>query len=244
MFTKCYGYGERVYVGLHGWSGDHTTFAPLERYLPDDARLCSLDLPGCGQSPPPVEWKLESIAEEIASEIIALGADRITIVGNCSGALLALMVLPQVTNRVERLVLIDPFAFAPWYFRIFLTPGWGRYAYYATFANPIGRWLTNASLKRRRVEDSHLTSSFQSVNHETTYRYLELLVGMGSVNQFADIRQPIDLVYGARTFGAVKQSIEQWRSLWPRARVWELERAGHLPIEEATEALAEILFTR
>ncbi len=244
MFTKCYGHGERVYVGLHGWSGDHTTFAPLERCLPDDARLYSLDLPGCGQSLPPAEWNLEFIAAEIADAIAGLRANRITILGNCSGALLALLALPRVTEQVERLVLIDPFAFAPWYFRIFLAPGWGRYAYYTTFANPIGRWLANASLKRRRVEDSHLTSSFQSVNHEATYRYLELLVEMGSVNQFAGVRQSVDLVYGARTFGAVKQSIEQWRRLWPHARTMELKQAGHLPIEEATEALADILFTR
>jgi pimeloyl-ACP methyl ester carboxylesterase len=56
------------------------------------------------------------------------------------------------------------------------------------------------------------------------------------------MRMPIDIVYGARTFAAVKKSAALWRTIWPQARCWELPTAGHLPLEEATAQLSEIIF--
>ncbi len=51
----------------------------------------------------------------------------------------------------------------------------------------------------------------------------------------------IDIVYGERTFTAVKESVVQWQALWPKARQWRLA-AGHLPIEEVPADLAAIVF--
>ena len=76
MFTKCYGQGERIFFGLHGWSGDHTTFAPLAKFLPPNAKIVSPDLPGYGQSPPPRAWTLDALAEELAAEIEHLNSPR------------------------------------------------------------------------------------------------------------------------------------------------------------------------
>jgi pimeloyl-ACP methyl ester carboxylesterase len=242
MFVKRFGQGERVFVGLHGWSGDHTTFAPVTHYLPADATLYSLDLPGCGQSPPPRGWTLAELAEEIAAGISNLDSRSITIIGNCSGAILALAALPRITERVNRLVLIDPFAFAPWYFKLFVATPIGKHAYYSTFANPIGRWITNLSLRRRRTRESDLTGSFRAVDHAVAYRYLQLLTAIDGIASFAWIRHPVDIVYGERTFGAIRRSVEMWRGVWPQARAFELAGAGHLPIEEAPEGLSRIIF--
>jgi len=242
MFVKRFGQGERVFVGLHGWSGDHTTFAPVARYLPLDATLYSVDLPGCGQSPPPRELTLAGLADEIAAGIATLGSQSITVVGNCSGAILALAALPRIAERVNRLVLIDPFAFAPWYFKLFVTTPVGKYAYYSTFANPLGRWITNLSLKRHRTEESDLTGSFRAIDHAVAHRYLQLLTSMDGIADFAWIRHPVDIVYGERTFGAIRRSVEMWRSVWPQARAFELTGAGHLPIEEAPESLSRVIF--
>jgi pimeloyl-ACP methyl ester carboxylesterase len=243
MHLERYGSGSRVYFGLHGWSGDHTTFAPLLLYLPDDASLYVADLPGCGQSPAPAAWALPAIADEIAEAVSRLAAPTLTLIGNCSGALLGLVAAKRIASKFERLVLIDPFAYWPWYFKVFVAPSFGRYAYFSTFANPVGRWLANRSLKSKRAGQSHLTQSFAEVNHEAVYRYLLLLTGIDGVEQFSELRMPIDIVYGARTFVAVKKSLEIWRAIWPQARCRELPGAGHLPIEEATEQLSEIIFS-
>jgi pimeloyl-ACP methyl ester carboxylesterase len=244
MHLERYGSGSQVYFGLHGWSGDHRTFAPLAEYLPAGASLCSADLPGCGQSPPPQRWDLTTITDEIVVAISELGAPAVTLIGNCSGALLGLLAAKQIPNRFQRLVLIDPFAYWPWYFKVFINPSFGKHAYYSTFANPVGRWLTNRSLKRKRTANTHLTQSFASINHETVYRYLVLLTGIEGIAQFDQLRMPIDIVYGARTFGAVKKSAARWRAIWPQARCWVLPGAGHLPLKEATAALSKIIFDR
>lgn len=230
-----------MHVGLHGWSGDHTTFAPLLPHLPKEVSLYSADLPGCGQSPAPTRWELGAITAEIAAAVSSLKT-KVTLIGNCSGALLGLLAVSRIPDQVQRLVLIDPFAFWPWYFKVFVNPSFGRYAYYSTFANPIGRWLTNRSLKARRTEESHLTQSFAAINHDTVYRYLTLLSEIDGIAQFGRLRMPIDIVYGERTFAAVKQSAQMWQSIWPQARCRELKGAGHLPLEEATAQLSEFIF--
>jgi pimeloyl-ACP methyl ester carboxylesterase len=66
---------------------------------------------------------------------------------------------------------------------------------------------------------------------------------MENVGQFREIAQPVDLLYGEHTFQAVKDSIETWMGIFPKANAYQLKGAGHLPIEEATEQLANILFS-
>ena len=241
MRVECYGSGSRVYFGLHGWGGDHTTFAPLTRYLPAGAALYSADLPGYGRSPAPRRWELAAITDEIACAISGVDSP-VTVIGNCSGAVFAILAAGRLAGRIERLILIDPFAYLPWYFKIFLHKRVGRYAYYSTFANPVGRWLTNLSLSKHRAADTNLTESFVSVSHDVAYRYLALLGELDGVARFSGLRLPVDLLYGARTFGAVKESIALWRGVWPHARCHELAGAGHLPIQEATRQLSEIVF--
>jgi pimeloyl-ACP methyl ester carboxylesterase len=65
---------------------------------------------------------------------------------------------------------------------------------------------------------------------------------LDGVGRFGRLRRPVDLIYGARTFGAIKKSIRLWRGVWPHAQCHELAGAGHLPIQEATRQLSEIVF--
>lgn len=242
MFMQRYGNGRRAFLGLHGWSGDHRSFAPLLPFLPADAILYSCDLPGYGHSPAPDAWTLEALVEELARAIVQLPVEKLTLLGNCSGALLGLAVAARLPARFERFVLLDPFAFVPWYFRLFLDYPFGKYAYYSAFANPLGRWITNRSLAKHRQSETDLTSSFRRVDHAVSLHYLRVLASIGSIQRFQSLCIPTDIVYGARSFQAIKQSVQQWQALWPHAQVCELAAAGHLPLLEATEALSRIVF--
>ncbi len=242
MRIERFGTGPRVFFGLHGWSGDHRTFAPLAEDLPPDVTFYAADLPGCGASPAPRAWTIEAVAEEIGNAI-ALLRQPVTLVGNCTGANLGLFVAARAPEQVQRLVTIDAFAYWPWYFRVFVNPVFGRYAYFTTFANPLGRWLTNLSLRKRRREETSLTSGFSEVDHRATYKYLSMLHNAGDVQQFRGLTMPVDLTYGANSFAAVKESARQMAGMWPQARVNCLAGAGHLPIREATAALRDILFS-
>lgn len=242
MYSKIDGDGPRIFVGLHGWSGDHRTFDPVLTRRPADATFISYDLPGCGRSDKPHSWTLDALSAEISDELSRIGSDGLTLVGNCSGALLGLLALPRVGSLVGRLVLIDPFAYVPWYFRVFVGNPIGKYAYYTTFANPIGRWITNLSLREHRTEGSDLTESFGSVDHDAAYRYLELLTSIDGIGRFAEVRHPIQIVYGARTFGAIKRSVSMWQGIWPQAEAIELPAAAHLPIQEDPDGLCRVIF--
>ncbi|HEY0101752.1 MAG TPA: alpha/beta fold hydrolase [Pyrinomonadaceae bacterium] len=247
MYVKRYGSGAQTYFGLHGWSGDHRTFAPLAAHLPARASLYSADLPGCGASPARRALTLDSITNEIVEAIdkAAPARGRATLIGNCSGAILGLLVAQRIESKLARLVLVDPFAYWPWYFRVFVAGSFGRHAYRTTFATSFGRWLTNQSLRGHRTAETDLTNSFGRIDHEVAQRYLALLAEVGGIEQFAGLRRvPIDIVYGERTFGAVKRSVAMWQGIWPQARAFVLKGAGHLPLHEATVALSEIVFTQ
>jgi pimeloyl-ACP methyl ester carboxylesterase len=247
MHVERFGSGKTIYYCLHGWNGDHRTFLPLVSYLPPFATLVAPDLPGCGRSPAPARWVLEEVTEVIARSIVQEAKGPVVVIGNCSGGLLALgaaLLLEEggFSEAICRMVLIDPFAYWPWYFRVFLSKGWGRYAYAATFANPLGRWITNFALRSKRRSETNLTEGFASADHEILFRYLNLLREIGPIEQFRRLRIPIDLVYGERTFHAVRRSIAVWKRIWPQAAVWSLPQAGHLPIQEAAGDLSRIIF--
>ena len=237
-----YGTGSPAYAAVHGWGGSHATFAPLAPYLPRDTSLLAVDLPGYGLSPGPVPASAPAVAAVVLQAVHARSVDPVTLIGNCSGAIIALLAASTPAARVSRVVLIDPFAFVPWYFRVFVARPWGRFAYASTFANPMGRWLTNASLRARRTTATDLTQSFRDIDHEASLQHLRLLAALGSIERFRHVTVPVDIIHGARTFSAVRQSLALWRDVLPQAKVWRIDGAGHLPIEEAPERVASIVF--
>ena len=241
MYIERIGDGPRTFFGLHGWSGDHNTFTPLTSNLPIEASFFSADLPGCGASPPPLHWTLDHIAAEIAQSIGELPGP-VTLVGNCSGGLLGIAAARLVPGKIERFVLIDLFATFPWYFHVFLTRPFGRYAYASTFQNPIGRWMTNLSLRGKRKSDTTLTGGFARVDHGTTYRYLQIFESYPKPETFRELTSPVQLLVGEKSFRAVHNSVPVWQSVWPQAEAILLAGAGHLPILEATMQLRDILY--
>jgi pimeloyl-ACP methyl ester carboxylesterase len=240
---KTHGSGPRTFVAYHGWGGGASTFNPLVPFLPADCSLICPDLPGYGSSPVPERWTAADLAKRCASEIVDAGLQPFTFIGNCSGAIIALLtarLLPQ--GSITRFVLIDPFASMPRYFALFLNPVFGERAYRATFATAAGRWITNSALRSRRTKRSDLTASFSQINHQVVYNYLRILGSFSSADEFRGADQPVDLVHGQRTFRAVRDSMAIWQKVFPQARVTVLPGAGHLPIEESPEALAMFAF--
>jgi len=249
MFVKRYGDGPQRFLGLHGWNGTHRTFEPLTVFLPAEVSFFAPDLPGCGRSAPPVQWRLEAVASEIADLITELADSAITLVGNCSGGLLGLYAALRLEEAsghcpINRAVIIDPLAYWPWYFRIFLSPSIGKYAYTSSFENPLGRRLVNLFLAGKRKPETDLAAGFSSVSSRVTLAYLRILNEIEGPERFSSLRFPIDIVYGERTFNSVRNSAGIFRRIWPQAQVTELPKAGHLPLVEAPEAVARVIMGR
>jgi pimeloyl-ACP methyl ester carboxylesterase len=242
MFVERYGRGPEVHFALHGWGGDHRVFAPLAPHVPAGATLYSADLPGCGRSPAPRGWSVGSVVAEIVKAVPAGVPGGVQLVGHCGGAVFALLAAEELGAAVGRVVMIDPFAYLPRYFRLFLAGEFGRRAYAATFTNPVGRWLTNQSLRGRRAGASDLTASFAETDHEAARRYLALYDEVGGVNRFRGCAARVEIAHGEKTFGAVRRSLAMWREALPQVGVRELKGAGHQPVSEATAEVAELIF--
>ena len=250
MYIVRHGKGRHGVVGFHGWSGDHATFDPLLPYLNPETTFFAVDLPGCGKSPEPKEWEMKSLGRELAKELIALDHVHLTLAGNCSGALLALFAIRELREMgrgdvVGRLVMIDPFAYCPWYLEIFVHPamgplGWWIYA--ATFANPIGRSLLNLCLRGMRTKDTHLTETFAEVNQRTTWRFLKVMYECGPASTFQGLPIPVEIMAGENSFAVVAKSLKIWKKVLPQVVVHVLPGTCHLPIEEDPKSVAKILF--
>lgn len=236
-----WGGGPKTFLGIHGWGGGWRSFEPLVPYLPRDARLVAPDLPGYGQTLKPPTWSLDAV-EAAITEVVDHLDGPLTLVGNCSGAIFGMLSVLVRAGRFERLVLIDPFAYFPWYFRMMTWPVIGRIFYGTAFQNPIGRIVTNLGLAKHRTEDTNLTESFEALDHAAVFAHLQLLDAVGDFHRFEPIQIPIDLLIGARTFDAIRTSRDMWLSIWPHATSHTLAKAAHLPIEEDTRDLAEIAF--
>jgi pimeloyl-ACP methyl ester carboxylesterase len=241
------GKGDWGIVGFHGWSGDHHTFDPLLDQIPEGYAFYALDLPGCGKSGLPQEWEMRSLAREVALELIGLNRQGLTLVGSCSGAIMTAFVARELIQMekkdwVRRLVMIDPFAFCPWYFQLFLIPVMGPLMYATAFANPVGRGITNLFLWDKRAGHTHLTRDFAGVNHWVVWKYLKMLSECGRPAQFRGLDLPVDIVYGEKTFSAVRKSVLEWREALPQSRIAKLKEVGHLPISEGTKQVAEVVF--
>jgi len=241
MHVERYGDGPRVIVGYHGWAGTHRDFAAVGRLLPSEWTLYAPDLPGYGASPPLEPLTEESLTRTLIEELPAVNTAPAVVAGYCSGAILALLVAEHQPDAVGRLVLVDPFAYLPLYFRIFTLGDVGRRAYHVTFASSLGRRITDAVLSLRKTPDTEFTASFRSVRHSVVLAYLRMFAAVGTPERFRSLAMPVDLCYGEHTFAAVRRSVGMFRHVWPHARVHSIANAGHLIMLKGAKPLARIL---
>lgn len=232
-------------VGFHGWAGDHAaTFGRLAAVLPEGVGLVAPDLPGYGESPPPEEWTMEALQNALAPLGAALPPTPRVAVASCSGCLLALDFVLRHPGSFERMVLIEPFAWMPWYFRIFLIPVFGRIAYWTAFDNPLGRWLANRALRDKRGqlagEQVDLTSNFRRHQPSVTLGYLRVLRSLEGPERYRSIETPTVLVAGTQSFRALKEGLSHWTASLRNAQVVMLEGAGHVPLEECPERVVSM----
>ncbi len=241
MYFKTHGSGDHLVVALHGWTGDHSHFDAFARHLPEGVRMAAFDLPGFGRSPAPQSWDMRDVGHDLAEVINTLDYETLTLLTNCSGAYPAIRAVEHVARKPARLVMVDSFAYAPKYFRVFTNRKWGHHAYRTTFANPVGRRLTNAALRKQK-QGGGITDDFRRVNHENTLAWLRACVDLGDCTQFADVELPTLIIWGEDSFGAVRKSVPMWLKTWPHAQTLELKGGGHLVIQDCAAQIAQAAF--
>jgi pimeloyl-ACP methyl ester carboxylesterase len=238
-----YGSGPEVWVGLHGWNGKAQTFDVLRNHIPAHVTFLSLDLPGYGESAAPSEWTLAAVAGQIDVALRRrIGDSPFSLLGSCGGAIVGLYVARAAGARLRRFVCLEPFAFLPWYLRLFMWPIVGWIFYWSSFGTRFGRALTNRAMAKHRHAQTDMLASFAGAPLIVPYRYLALFNQIEASDQFDDLPGRKTLICGERTFEAIHESIDTWHRVWPDADRLRIPQAGHLVLLEAPERLAHAVF--
>jgi pimeloyl-ACP methyl ester carboxylesterase len=103
------GSGDPAMVFIHGWTCDHTYFAPQFEHFKGSHRVVAVDLRGHGASAKPEgDYSMELLAEDVAAVVGELGIERAVVVGHSMGALVTVQLARRHPDLVSRAVLVDP----------------------------------------------------------------------------------------------------------------------------------------
>ncbi len=97
-----------VLLLIHGMAGAMNTWRSVIDPLAHDATVLAVDLPGHGSSSPGGgDYSLGSLAAFLRDVLMALGHDRVTLVGHSLGGGIAMQFSYQFPEMTERLVLVS-----------------------------------------------------------------------------------------------------------------------------------------
>lgn len=95
-------------VLIHGIAGSSTTFSKTMGRLAERYTVIAPDLLGHGESAKPRgDYSLGAYASGVRDLLVALGHERVTLVGHSLGGGIAMQFAYQFPNRIERLVLVS-----------------------------------------------------------------------------------------------------------------------------------------
>jgi pimeloyl-ACP methyl ester carboxylesterase len=97
-----------VLLLIHGMAGALDTWRSVIEPLADQATVLAVDLPGHGSSSPGGgDYSLGALAAFLRDVLMALGHDRVTLVGHSLGGGIAMQFSYQFPEMTERLVLVS-----------------------------------------------------------------------------------------------------------------------------------------
>jgi pimeloyl-ACP methyl ester carboxylesterase len=249
LFYQRYGDGEHVYVGIPGFGAPHSkSFALMIEQMPEGITFYGIDPPGIGESPDTDDWSWDAVnglVLDAIREIARKEGKPVTLVGACSGSFHALEATRLEQDHVDRLYLIEPFAFFPWYIVPFVTPGVGPTLLYSIFGSPVGRKAFQTALTMAGLTGGYDTmSSFAKVHWRNLYNYLRIYyeASLRGAKVFVTITVPKRIYSGSKTVGAIKESLDIWREVFDAVDVFILDGVGHQVTQEDPQRIAEMVF--
>ncbi|MEN3263395.1 MAG: lipase [Pseudonocardia sp.] len=94
-------------LALHGVTGHSARWRVLAEALPE-IRLIAVDLRGHGRSPWTPPWHIEQHVADALAVLDDLGLARVAVAGHSFGGAIAVHLAHTASERVERLMLLDP----------------------------------------------------------------------------------------------------------------------------------------
>ncbi|MBI3805780.1 MAG: alpha/beta fold hydrolase [Nitrospirae bacterium] len=241
---------------IHGLFDLLETWERLIPLLSDQFRTIAIDLPGFGKSPLPAAWEesLSGMIEAVVQFLDARGLDKVSIVGSSMGGGIALGVAGRHPDRVDRIVLLNPYGFPS-------TP----YAVEVARSRILGRLLPfllrEPTLKRcarsifqRSLHDPQLisdvliervTAPFATLRQRRDlFRFLRGIsaVEMREIDALLpQIRQPVLIVWGINDRWLTMEHANRLHQHLPNSRLITIPDCGHLPQMDKPKVVAEAI---
>ncbi|GBD10453.1 4,5:9,10-diseco-3-hydroxy-5,9, 17-trioxoandrosta-1(10),2-diene-4-oate hydrolase [bacterium HR23] len=240
---------------LHGLGASWVAWEPLLPRLAPHLRVFAPDLPGHGDSDPLRPYSLDNATPWMEGLLEALGIERVVVVGNSLGGLIALHFTLERPRRVSHLVLVDSaglgrevalslrLATLPVIGEMLEAPserGTQRLLRRLVFADP--RLITPAlvtELTRVRSRPGAKATVLEALRYG---------IGLGGIkrhvlllHRLREVACPILVVWGGQdAIFPVGQALRA-REIAPHVRVAVFPRSGHWPHYEEPDAFARLL---
>ncbi|MFC4038619.1 alpha/beta fold hydrolase [Dactylosporangium siamense] len=234
---------------VHGSGASGATWRPMVAALAARHHVIVVDLPGCGQSPPPPSYAVPAQAGQVAALLDELGLRRVAVAGHSSGGYVATALAEQRADLVRSITLIscgpsmDALLPQPLILRALLSPPLGPLLWARRSDAMIRKGLSATAVRPIDVPDD-LVADLRGTGYRTfravLRRNAEYITARGVPERLAALRVPVLVVFGAADPRWKPASAQRYAAL-PDARVDLLPGVGHLPMLEAPEATSELL---
>jgi len=159
---RSFGHGPSPLIALHGFGRTGDDFHVLQAALGDSFTIHAFDLHFHGQSPGyPQRANEPFTAHELAAFftafIASIGAERASILGYSLGGRIAMSLMEQMPERIDRLLLVAPDGLKtrPWY-RSMAASRVGRWAYKRFVSHPERVHFTMDALRALRLMNERM----------------------------------------------------------------------------------------
>ncbi|MEM8811038.1 MAG: alpha/beta hydrolase [Pseudomonadota bacterium] len=231
---------------LHGIGGDTESFRPQLDGLRSDRRMIAWNMPGYGGSDLLSETTFEALSDAAIRLMDGLAIDRVHLIGQSIGGMIAQEAAIRYPDRFASLVLIGT------------TPAFGgrddsfKTAFLDARLKPLDAGTPMADLAVRFVPEivgpiaqpeaiEAGTRSMQTVPESTYRAILKCLVTFNRRDDLGLITQPVCLIAGSHDRNAPARTMQKMAERLPDAVYHEIDGAGHLINLEAPEACNRII---
>ncbi|MBA3533634.1 MAG: alpha/beta hydrolase [Ardenticatenales bacterium] len=233
---------------LHGWADSSVVWRRSLEQWGARFQAVALDLPGHGDSAPiPPQGGATAIAARVAEALGQLGLSGVRLVGHSFGGLLSLRLALDFPDLVERLVLVNPI----WYGALpaplpllYLKP----LGLASMIANRPLRTLASRTLgpvmERLDEQRRDQIARWRAFNQAEPWWLYRTMLMAGKTNirdEIERIHHPTLVVAGTRDTLIPSHRSRVLAHLLPNARLVELPRSGHHPMEDSFPAFRAAL---
>jgi pimeloyl-ACP methyl ester carboxylesterase len=236
-------------VLIHGSGASSGSWKPVVPALAGHHHVIRVDLPGCGQSPPPPSYDVPAQADRVAAVLDGLGLGHVAVVAHSSGGYVATALAERRPDLVGSLALIstgpspDALRPQPLILRALLAPPLGPLLWSRRSDAMMRRGISATCARPVDIPDDVVAEL-----RGTTYRAMrmvlrrcgEYLAERSVPERLAPLGVPLLVIFGAADPRWDPSSARQYRVV-PGARVEMLPGVGHVPMFEDAEATGKLL---